>query len=289
MTLREAIREAETVLVSADSPHPKLDAEALLLLALGREGDRAYLLAHPDLVLDCATATRYWELVEQRATGKPMQYITGHQEFWGLDFMVTPDVLIPRPETEHSVEAVIEIVHRRALEAPEILDVGTGSGCIAVALARALPNASVTALDISAHALAIARRNIERHQVRVELLESDLLTAVVGRKFDIVVSNPPYIGTEHPENAQRQVRDFEPALALWGGTTGLEIYERLVPQAHAALKPGGHLVFEIGYSIESAVRALLSEAEWEQVEVVPDLQGIPRVITAQKSVPGKEH
>lgn len=285
--MRGAIREAEAALVSADLPHPKLDAEALLLLALGREGDRAYLLTHPDLVLDCAAATRYWELVKQRASGKPMQYITGHQEFWGLDFLVTPDVLIPRPETEHSVEAVLEIVRRCGLEAPAIVDVGTGSGCIAIALAHSLPNASITAVDISPHALAVARRNAERHHAAVEFLESDLLAAVLGRKFDLVVSNPPYIGTEHPENAQRQVRDFEPALALWGGSTGLEIYARLIPQAHAALKPSGHLVLEIGYSIESAVRALLSELEWEQVEVVPDLQGIPRVITARNSIHSK--
>ena len=284
MNIRSALSEAATRLESANipSPNPRLDAETLLLLALEREGDRAYLLTHPDLVLDCGTATRYWELVEQRATGKPMQYITGHQEFWGLDFLVTPEVLIPRPETEHSVEAVIEIVHRCRLETPAIVDVGTGSGCIAVALAHSLPNVSVTAVDISAQALAIARRNAERHQVRIEFLESDLLTTLAGRKFDVVVSNPPYISTQYPENAQRQVRDFEPALALWGGATGLEIYARLIPQAHAALNRGGHLVLEIGYSIEASVCALFSELEWEQVQTFQDLQGIPRVITAHK-------
>jgi release factor glutamine methyltransferase len=282
MTLREAVSQAEAVLAGCDvpSPDPRRDSETLLLFALGREGDRAYLLANPTLTLDCTTATRFWEFVQQRARGKPIQYITGHQEFWGLDFLVTPDVLIPRPETEHSVEAALSWARKQSGRLLRIVDVGTGSGAIAIALAHSLPQAEVCALDISGAALAVAQQNAARHQVSVRLLESDLLNAVRGEQFDLVVSNPPYIGTLHPETVQRQVRDFEPAVALWGGETGLEIYQRLIPQAASVLRRGGLLVLEIGYSIDEAVRSLFTSEVWRDVCTIPDLQGIPRVVTA---------
>jgi release factor glutamine methyltransferase len=282
MTLREAVSEAAVVLSQCDvpSPEPQRDAEALLLLALGREGDRAFLLANATLIVDGAATARFWESVQQRARGKPIQYITGHQEFWGLDFIVNPDVLIPRPETEHSVEAVIEFARHQSERKLRIVDVGTGSGAIAIALAHSLPEAELTALDISGAALSVARRNTERHRVKVRFVEGDLLEPLREEQFDVVVSNPPYIGTSHPETVQRQVRDFEPAVALWGGNTGLEIYERLIPQAANVLRPGGVLVLEIGYSIDEAVRSLLLPTMWSDVRAIPDLQGIPRVVTA---------
>lgn len=280
MTLREAIDQGEAELAAAGSGFARLDAEILLLFALEREGDRAYLFAHAAELLDIPTAARYRELLAGRATGKPMQYITAHQEFWGLDFLVTPEVLIPRPETEHAVEAVLQLVGEQ--KPLRMLDVGTGSGCIAIALAHDLAYAEVTAVDVSFAALQVARKNAARNQVSVRFLESDLLSAVVDEQFDVIISNPPYVASNHPEAAQRQVLDFEPSLALFGGPTGLEIYSRLIPQAHACLPPGGHLVLEIGYSIEAPVRALLHRSQWGELRTVPDLQGIPRVVTARR-------
>jgi len=293
-SLREAIEEATAALLAAVSfdSQAKLDAEALLLVALGREGDRAYLLAHLRDPVDDEVEHRFRELVTQRATGKPMQYILGHQEFWSLDFRVTPDVLIPRPETEHSVERVLEIVRELAVEqrrhALRIVDVGTGSGCIAVAVAYSLKreniDVEVTGVDISSAALAVARENAARHGVGIRFLQSDLLCALLeaDEQFDIIVSNPPYVGSDHPETVQRQVREFEPSIAVFGGPTGLEQYARLIPQAEQVLAPQGHLVLEIGYCIEESVRALLPAANWSELITIGDLQGIPRVVSARR-------
>jgi release factor glutamine methyltransferase len=303
LSIRSALFQAAAQLETAyvPSPNPRLDAETLLLFALGREGDRAYLLTHPSDELESAAHHRFQDLLRQRLTGKPIQYIIGHQEFFGLDFRVTPDVLIPRPETEHLVETALDLCgidvcgtdsqsvptmsadRRLPTGDPlRILDVGTGSGCIAVALAHALPQAQVTAVDVSPTALTIARQNAELNRVSIEFLESDLLSAVSARRFEIIVSNPPYIGTDNPDTVQRQVRDFEPSLALWGGQNGLSIYERLIPQAHAALSDGGYLLLEIGYSLEAGVRALFSETLWQNVQTIHDLQGLPRVIFVRK-------
>jgi release factor glutamine methyltransferase len=303
LTIRSALLQAAAELESAEvpSPNPRLDAEMLLLFTLGREGDRAYLLAHSGDELESAAHHRFQDLLQQRLAGKPIQYITGHQEFFGLDFRVTPDVLIPRPETEHLVETALDLCcidlcgtdsqsvqtifgDRRSATGDHlrILDVGTGSGCIAVALAHSLPQAQVTAVDVSPAALMVARRNAELNRVRVEFLESDLLSAVSARRFELIVSNPPYIGTDNPDTVQRQVRDFEPSLALWGGQDGLSIYQRLIPQAHAALSEGGYLLLEIGYSLEAAVRALFCESLWQNVQTIHDLQGLPRVIFGRK-------
>jgi release factor glutamine methyltransferase len=287
MTLREAILKAEAALAASEipSPHPRMDAETLLLFALEREGDRAYLLAHAMDALEHLREQRYWGLVQERVTGKPIQYITGHQEFWGLDFVVSPAVLIPRPETEHAVEAVLEVVKHIPSSRDEklrIVDVGTGSGAIAVAVAHALPEAEVAAVDLSADALRIARGNAERNGVQVRFVESDLLAALDGEVFDVVVSNPPYIGTDHPDTVQRQVRDFEPAMALWGGPRGVEIYQRLIPQAAAVLHPGGALVMEIGYRMEQEVRDLFPPEHWSDILTWPDLQGIPRTLIARR-------
>jgi release factor glutamine methyltransferase len=244
--------------------------------------DRAYLYAHPERDLSNDEAERYEQVVSERARGKPSQYITGHQEFWGLDLIVTPAVLIPRPETEHIVEATLELATERGPAPLRIADVGTGSGCIALALAHELPQAEIHAADISEEALEIARINCERLNMagRVVLRQSDLLSAFSeSKQFDFIVCNPPYVSEMKPETVQKQVREFEPRMAVFSGPTGLEIYERLISQARQRLAPGGWLVVEIGYSIENDVRALL--AGWSEIRVKPDLQGIPRVIAAR--------
>ena len=285
MQLKLAIQEATEKLCSAGLSDARRDAELLLLHVLRR--DRAYLLAHPELVLSCRELSPYYEMLQQRCSGKPMQYITGHQEFWGLDFLVTPAVLIPRPETEHSVEAVLELVKAGEIPnaaAPRILDVGTGSGAIALSLAHELPQARVIACDISLTALEVARNNAIRLDLveKVEFLESDLLSTLLPQdagQFSIVVSNPPYVADDDPA-VEAQVRNFEPARALFAGPTGNAIYERLIPQVREALMAGGWLVLEIGAQNEAGVRDLLRG--WERVEVRPDLRGIPRVVLARK-------
>jgi release factor glutamine methyltransferase len=271
----EALRVARARL-AATSKHPRRDAELLLEHLLGC--DRTALLTHPERILAEAESEQFDRLVERRLAAEPMQYLIGEQEFFGLRFEVSPAVLIPRPETEHLVEAVLQRFARE--EEVRIVDVGTGSGAIAVALAHALPRARVTAVDLFPAALEVAHRNAERHGVidRLTLLPSDLLAAVDSRGFDAVVSNPPYIATT--EVLEPQVANYEPRSALYAGRTGLEIYERLIPQAAGSLKPGGWLMLEIGYGQSSAVRNLMHG--WAGVTLVNDLQGIPRVVLGQK-------
>lgn len=288
-SLRATLREGLQTLLSHQVPSAQLAAELLLMHALGR--DRTYLHAHPEEEVQPAIVERYSQLIAERMTGRPTQYITGHQEFWGLDFEVTPDVLIPRPETEHVVECVLGIARRQsfAKDSPlRIVDVGTGSGCISLALASEFRRAILFGLDISRAALAVASRNAERLGMpeRVRFLESDLLEQLFAADlvgtFDFVVSNPPYVGKNDVDKLQREVREFEPRLA-WGGDLerGEEIYERLFPQALQVLKPGGYVAVEIGYNMRERVVALLGDA-WDDVQVTPDLAGIPRIISARK-------
>lgn len=275
-TVRAALRHGITHLDHLQAA--RRDAELLLMHLLGC--DRAWLLTHPEAPLSPEQITLYRQFLARRARHEPIQYITGEQEFFGLNFRVTPDVLIPRPETEHLVEALLARVPH---DAPlRIADIGTGSGAIAVALAHSLSNAHLTALDNSPAALAVARGNAQRNNVasRIRFVESDLLAAVAGEGFDAIVSNPPYIAAS--EVLEAQVRDFEPASALFAGPTGLEIYQRLIPEAHAALKADGWLLLEIGHSQREAIHQLL--AAWHNVSFVADLQGIPRVACAQRSL-----
>jgi release factor glutamine methyltransferase len=274
ISLRQAITEGSDSL-SGVVAQPRRDAELLLMRCLGR--DRAWLLTHSDELLTPAQATQYEQWIARRARYEPIQYITGEQEFYGLTFHVTPAVLIPRPETEHLVEAALARIPH---DAPSrIADIGTGSGAIAIALAHTLPQANVTALDLSPAALSIAQENASRLGVSVHFLESDLLQAVSGEHFDIIVSNPPYV--PESEILEPQVRDYEPATALYAGANGLDIYERLIPQAHAALKPRGWLLMEIGHGQREALAALLKD--WNEVSFIDDLQGIPRVACAKRS------
>ncbi len=280
MQLREALASAIARLTAASVGSPRMNAEVLLMFALGC--DRAYLYAHPERQLSTEEQSRYEAAVAERAPGMPAQYITGHQEFWGLDFIVSPAVLIPRPETEHLVEAVLE--RARPLERPRIVDVGTGSGCVALALASELPSAEIHATDISPEALEVARANAARLQLdsRVGFHEGDLLDALPEAcSFDFVVSNPPYIGQSEADSLQLEVRKFEPKRALLAGPEGMDVIRRLIPQARQALCSGGWLAMEIGQGQEAKVRSLLEA--WNPVIFSDDLRGIPRVALAQKT------
>ena len=277
MTLREAISVGAEQLGGVDA---RRDAELLLLHTL--ELPKTSLFTEAHRLLSVAEQTGYEAAIARRATGEPIQYITGQQEFYGLMLKVSPAVLIPRPETELLVEAVL--ARLPAGDASRIVDVGTGSGAIAIALARKLPRAQVTAVDLSDAALAMARENAALHDVmeRVRFVASDLLEAVAGEVFDAVVSNPPYVPETDRESLERQVRDFEPEMALFAGASGLDIYQRLVPQAWRLVKPGGLLAMEIGYGQRKALAEILGA--WEAVKFLDDLQGIPRVVIARRGV-----
>lgn len=303
MDLRAALKEGMARLRSAQVASHTLAAELLLLHTLGR--DRAWLYAHPEERIEPEAAERYFALVTRRAAGEPTQYLTGKQEFWGLEFEVTPAVLIPRPETEHVVEVALERLGPRGLKirmdtgepnAPlRVADVGTGSGCLAVALAHELPHATVFATDISAAALEVARRNAPRHGVadRIHFVECDLLTALLvsplaphpsPRPFDLIVSNPPYVARSEAATLAREVREHEPETALFGGATGLEIYARLIEQAGAVLRPGGILVLELGYNAAGHVRAIVqAQRAWVNTSITNDLAGIPRVLATERA------
>jgi len=308
LIVRTALREAFAQLRAAGVPSHTLAAELLLMHALGR--DRAWLYAHPEEVIRDSEVHLFTSLLARRAAGEPTQHLTGKQEFWSLEFEVTPDVLIPRPETEHVIEVVLDRLAVREIRAGhkqtfsgeglQIADVGTGSGCIAVALAKELPGARIYATDISSAALAVARRNAARHSVsdQIHFLESNLLDALsvveagathesqVTRHqllfLDLIVSNPPYIGRREASTLMREVRDHEPEIALYGGEEGYELYAELIAQAGAKLKPGGILVLELGHNSLPAVQPLLDAPRWTNVGVTNDLAGIPRVIAAER-------
>jgi release factor glutamine methyltransferase len=285
--LKDALTSAVDRLTRAQVGSPRMNAELLLMFTLGC--DRAYLFAHPERELTAEEYARYQEWLSQRARGVPAQYITGHQEFWGMDFIVSPAVLIPRPETEHVIETVLRLAKKndggRASSRggpTRIVDVGTGSGCIAVALAKELPEAEIHATDISPTALEVAHANAARHQLenRIRFHQADLLEGFDPGSFDFVVSNPPYVGESEEDEVQLEVRKFEPRNAVFAGPTGLEVIERLIPQARGILKPRGWLVIEISGTIADRVKHLLSQ--WGQLQITNDLQGIPRVAFAQK-------
>jgi len=285
VTLKDALTSAVDRLSAAQVGSPRMNAELLAMFTLGC--DRAFLFAHPERELTIEEQARLEDSLSQRARGVPAQYITGHQEFWGMDFIVSPAVLIPRPETEHVIETVLQLANEnnggRAPGIPiHIIDVGTGSGCIALALAKEFPYAEIHATDISSSALEVAHANAARHQFesRVRFRQTDLLHGIDPGSFDFVVSNPPYVGESEADEVQLEVRKFEPRNAVFAGPTGLEVIERLIPQALATLRPGGWLVIEISGSIVEGVKRLFGE--WQQVQITNDLQGIPRVAFAQK-------
>jgi release factor glutamine methyltransferase len=330
LIVRTALREAFAQLRAAGIPSHTLVAELLLMHALGR--DRTWLYAHPEEVVPDSEAQRFTSLIARRAAGEPAQHLTCKQEFWGLEFEVTPDVLIPRPETEHVIEVALDRLAVRELRAGrkqtptgeglQIADIGTGSGCIAIALAKELSGATIYATDISSAALAVAQRNAKRHSVSdcVHFRQCNLLDGLIGRGgapaglsvagaqhaaplqgthlsagahespvtshqpplLDLIVSNPPYVGRREAETLAREVRDHEPEIALYGGEEGYELYAALIAQAAAHLKPGGILVLELGHNSLPAVQPLLDAPAWINVGVTNDLAGIPRVIAAER-------
>jgi release factor glutamine methyltransferase len=328
--VRTALKQGLAQLREAHVPSFTLVAELLLLHVLGR--DRTWLYAHPEEQIFAADADRFFALIARRAAGEPTQHIIGKQEFWGVEFEVTPDVLIPRPETEHVIEVALDRLALRELRAGrkqtltgeglQIADIGTGSGCIAIALAKELSGATIYATDISSAALAIARRNAARHSVadRIRFLECNLLEGFIhrapacadisdvgaqhaapllgntasgtelgsrvtehgSRSFDLIASNPPYIGRREAATLMGEVRDHEPEVALYGGEEGYEFYADLITQAAAHLKPGGILVLELGHNSLPAVQPLLGASTWTNVGVTNDLAGIPRVLAAER-------
>ncbi len=286
MQLKQALISADNRLTAEHVPSPRLTAELLLMFTLNC--DRAYLFAHPERELTADETRRYDHALAERIRGVPTQYITGHQEFWGMDFMVSSAVLIPRPETEHLIETVLELTAGRGENEPaatsplRIADVGTGSGCIAVALAKELPEAEIHAVEISGAALEVARTNAARHNVaaQIHFRQADLLSSFQPGFFDFVVSNPPYVGTSEQGQLQPEVRDFEPHTALFAGPNGMDIIRRLVPQAHSVLKPGGFLVMEIGSTLDAPVIEILGP--WSGATLKRDLQSLPRIVHARK-------
>jgi release factor glutamine methyltransferase len=315
MDIREALKQGIGRLREADVASFTLAAEILLLHVLGR--DRMWIYAHPEEIVGDEDARRYFALIARRAAGEPTQHLTGKQEFWGLEFEVTPEVLIPRPETEHVIEVALDRLALREVRAGRpnkndgaglrIADIGTGSGCIAIALAKELPAAQIQAVDISPAAIAVARRNAANHGVadRVHFVEGDLLgyldgspmlaqhaaplqrtsMASSGTLLDLVVSNPPYVARREAETLAREVREHEPEIALFGGEEGYELYGELIRQAAQHLKPGGILVLELGHNSLPAVEPLLDAEHWSNVGVTNDLAGIPRVIAAERTSP----
>lgn len=326
MDVRAALKQGISQLRDAHVPSFTLAAELLLLHVLGR--GRTWLYAHPEELIAETDAERFQQLLARRAAGEPTQHLTGRQEFWGLDLEVTPDVLIPRPETEHIIEVALDRLAVREIRAGRkqtltgeglyIADIGTGSGCISIGLAKELPSARFLAIDISAAALAVARHNAERHSFsdRIQFLESNLFEAIsVGARyivplhpdltanirnespvtshqspssdqsplFDLIVSNPPYIGRNERAMLQREVRDHEPDVALYGGEEGYEFYAGLIAVAARFLKPGGLLILELGHNSLPAVQPLLDPPNWKAVGVTKDLAGIERVIAAERT------
>lgn len=280
MTVGEALAHAATRLASAGVPEPDLDAERLLRHVLG--WDRARLLVESGTSVPAALVSGFDSLVAERAARRPLQHLLGTQAFWRHEFLVTPDVLIPRPETELVVERALALLAGR--DRPRLADVGTGSGCIALSLAAEREDAEVHAVDLSPAALVVARANAVRLglQARVEFHEGDLLQplAHLGPVFDLVASNPPYVAPEDLPKLQPEVRDHEPRLALHAAEGRLSLYRRLCRQARAVLRPDGHLVVEMGHGMEDEVRAACADAGLTVREVVPDLQGIARTVVA---------
>ena len=279
MTVEQALTYGRERLARGPGVHPRRDAERLLRHVIAVS--RAALLTYPDQTLSEEEAAAYADAIERRAHSEPIQYITGTQEFYGLDFHVTPAVLIPRPETEHLVEAALAMSSQFA-SPPRILDIGTGSGSIAITLAHHLPNASIDATDISSAALDIARRNAAAHAVsaRIKFMEADLLPPI-HPPYDIICSNPPYVPTT--DVLEPQVAAFEPHTALFAGPDGLAIYRRLIPLAAAALQPAGALLLENGHGQQAAIASLLRASHLQSIEFIPDLQGIPRVAIATRN------
>jgi len=282
-SISRLILEAARVLSEAGVPEARREAMSLIEYVIAR--DRTFLITHPETILTLADIERLREVVERRAAGEPLQYITGHQEFYGLSFEVTPDVLIPRPETELLVETALELLGQ-SVEPQLICDVGTGSGCIPIALLHERPRLRAFGLDISLNALHVAARNAKRLGVseRLSLIASDCFNALhsTGACFKMIVSNPPYIAESDLAGLHREVRDYEPRAALTPGDDGLGVIRRLLSEAPLYLEPGGHLLLEMGFDQHEAIHQLIDRAVWQLLDIHKDLQGIPRTVALRR-------
>ena len=279
MTITDALSLGSETLSVAGIPDPPREASSLLQFAIAR--DRACIIAHPEYQLTEGEVELFRTAIARRATREPFQRIVGRQEFYGLDFIVTPDVLIPRPETELIVERAIELL--TALPTPRFLEVGIGSGCISVAILKHCPKATALAVDISGPAIEVARENAEMHRVgdRLEILLSDVYKDVPAEKFHLIVSNPPYVRVSEYAHLQPEVRDHDPKIAVTDGSTGLTIIERIVAEAPKYLLSRSHLLMEIGYGQHDRVKATFDPEHWTSAVFLHDLQGIPRTIDAE--------
>ena len=280
-SIANSLREASQALEAHGVPEARREAGSLLSFVIGK--DRTFLISHADDPLEETDVDRFREVVARRAEGEPLQYITGVQDFYGREFRVTPDVLIPRPETELLVEAALEVI--TDVHGPSICDVGTGSGCIAVTLLCERTDARAVAVDVSEAALKVAAQNAHVLGVgdRMELKLSDCFDRLDRTTFDLIVSNPPYVSSAALAGLQREVRDHEPLVALSPGADGLSVIQRLLQDAPGFLKAGGHLIMEIGFDQGEAVQELIDPKLWRLVEIRPDLQSIPRILVVQKT------
>lgn len=280
-SIADSLREATQALQAAGVPEARRESGSLLSFVTAK--DRTFLISHAEDLLSDTDLDRFREVVARRAEGEPLQYITGVQDFFGREFRVTPDVLIPRPETELLVEAALEVV--AGVSSPSICDVGTGSGCIAVTLLCERSDARAVAVDVSEAALGVAADNARRQGVneRIELKISDCFDAVDQTSFDLVVSNPPYVSSDALAGLQREVRDHEPLVALSPGADGLVVIRRLLRDAPAFLKPHGHLIMEIGFDQGEKIQGLIDPEMWHLLEIRPDLQSIPRIVVVRRA------
>jgi release factor glutamine methyltransferase len=280
VNIAQAILQTAAKLADADVPDARRDAELLVSFVTGR--DKTSIIAHPEYELSSDSGKLLDELTDRRLTREPLQYILGHQEFYGLEFAVTPDVLIPRPETEILVERAIEFLKSRSQ--PTFCEIGVGSGCISVSVLHNIRTAKATAADISTKAINIARANAVKHAVddRIEFVESDVYSNIPATLFDAILSNPPYVPEIDLESLQPEVRDYEPHLALTSRELGLDVITRLVNGATHHLKPGGVLIFEMGFNQSPTVSQMFDLAVWESFGILPDSQGIPRIAVAVK-------
>jgi release factor glutamine methyltransferase len=277
--LSEKLDEADAILRDSGVVDPRREAASLLALALKR--DKTFLIAHPEYLLDRAEVSIVDNFVQRRASHEPFQYIAGIQEFYGLEFEVTPDVLIPRPETEMVVEQALQLIGAHGFGS--FCEVGIGSGCIAVSILHHAKSTRAVGLDISRAALGVARRNAEKHHVdeRLILLESDVFGSLTDQKFDLIVSNPPYVPVRDIGGLQAEVRDHEPRIALTDDADGLSIIRRIVARAPTFLQPNGSLLIEIGFDQSEKVAAMFDPPVWHSPELLPDLQGIPRLVCSR--------
>jgi release factor glutamine methyltransferase len=277
--ISQTLQSAIIILQQSGIAEPRREANSLLAFALQK--DKTFLITHPEYELNDSEEKHFQQILARRANREPFQHITGKQEFYGLAFEVNSDVLIPRPETEMIVENAIEILQK--IEKPSFCEVGTGSGCISISILHNVSKATAIGLDISKKALEITKKNAKKHNVldRLQLEQSDVFAVLTDEKFSLIVSNPPYVPSEDISGLQTEVRDFEPLIALTDGKDGLSIVENIVENSPKFLQSKGFLLMEIGFSQAGEVREMFSIEIWQSIQILPDLQGIPRMVKAQ--------